>query len=73
MLRYKALKMKNDEFDCICYGLVAQKFENSNWNTIAAIKDISCDKEFVISLAEKCTAGQLDPVHILDVVLDAIS
>ena len=72
MLRYKVFKMKNDELNCICYGLAAEIFENGIWNTIAAVEDVSCDKRFLSVLAEKCTAGQLDPIHIFDVVLDAI-
>jgi len=73
LLRYKTFKIKNDEFDCICYGLAAEKLENGAWNTVAIVKDVSPYEEFVSALAQKCTSGQLDPIHILDIVLDAIS
>ena len=73
MLRYKAVKTENRELKCTCYGLVAEKFENESWNTVGIIEDVSSSKEFVMSLARRCSSGQLDPIHMLDVVLDAIS
>jgi len=73
LLRYKTVEMFNIELNCICYGLVAEKFENENWIAVAVIKDISGDKKFVTDLAQNCSLGQLDPIHMLDVVLDAIS
>lgn len=39
----------------------------------AYISDVSCDAAFAAALAERCTRLQLDPVHLLDVILDAIS
>ena len=37
------------------------------------ISDVSLDRAFVEALARRCTAAQLDPCHLLDVVEDAIS
>lgn len=36
------------------------------------LHDISCDPNFVDTLAEACTRLQLDPCHLLNVVLDAL-
>ena len=72
LLRYSAVEMENREFKRVCYSLVAEKFENKSWKTVAVVEDVSCSKKFVTALANRCTAGQLDPIHILDVVLDAI-
>lgn len=38
----------------------------------AAVVHISCDREFVARLAERCTRGQLSPEHLMDVVQDAL-
>ena len=36
------------------------------------ISDVSLDRALVEALARRCTAAQLDPCHLLDVVEDAI-
>lgn len=36
------------------------------------ISDISTDEDFVAALARKCTSGQLDPIHLLDVIEDSL-
>ena len=36
------------------------------------ISDISTDKNFVADLARRCTLGQLDPIHLLDVIEDLL-
>lgn len=37
-----------------------------------AVENISCDREFVARLAERCTRGQLALEHLIDVVTDAL-
>ncbi|WP_366926308.1 DUF6514 family protein [uncultured Intestinimonas sp.] len=39
----------------------------------ACIPDISYNKDFVETLAQRCTRGQLSPTHLLDLVLDALA
>lgn len=39
---------------------------------VAALSDISTDKAFVQNLAQKFTDGQLYPIHLLDVIEDAL-
>ena len=36
------------------------------------ISDVSTDENFVAALARKCTAGELDPVHLPDVIEDSL-
>ena len=55
------------------YGIVASVLENDVCTYAACIPDISRDKAFVDALAQRCTDGQLSPMHLLDVVLDALS
>ena len=40
---------------------------------VAYIPDISCNRAFVEELAHRCNEEQLSPMHLLDVVLDALS
>lgn len=56
----------------ITYGMIAEQTCGTDWNEVRVIRDISCDKFFVDQLAEKCTWGQLDPIHMMDVVYDSI-
>ena len=72
MFRYRAVKMINIEGH-ICYGLLAENLINGSWQPAAFVSDVSCNEQFVLNLAAKCIAGQLDPIHIRDVVIDAIS
>lgn len=55
------------------YGILASVLENDACAYVAYIPDISCDKAFVEELAHRCNEGQLSPMHLLDVVLDALS
>ena len=48
-----------------------QKTECS-WREIAFVSDVSTDRAAVEQLARRCTEGQLDPIHLLDVVEDAL-
>lgn len=39
---------------------------------VAFVSDVSTDRAAVEQLARRCTEGQLDPIHLLDVVEDAL-
>ena len=43
------------------------------WICIAYIPNISCDRAFIGELAHWCNVGRISPMHLLDVVLDALS
>jgi len=55
------------------YGILAEVRKDGSCSYAAYIPDISCNKAFVDDLAQRCTNGQLSPMHLLDVVLDALS
>lgn len=50
------------------YGIVGEDGRGHS----TAVENISCDREFVARLAERCTRGQLAPEHLMDVVQDAL-
>lgn len=54
------------------FGIAAQKEVAGHWQTCCRVSDISTDPIFVENLAARCTAGQLEPVHLLDVIEDAL-
>lgn len=54
------------------FGIQAFSVSPTGAEEVSLISDVSCDPAFVSRLAEKCTQLQLDPVHLLDVVLDAL-
>lgn len=56
----------------VSYGIRALALESGRQNEAAYISDVSCDERFVAGLADRCTRLQLDPGHLLDVVLDAL-
>ena len=59
-------------FRRMSYGIMASTEENGTCTYTAYIPDISCNKDFVDTLAQRCARGQLSPMHLLDVVLDAL-
>ena len=66
---------KNDAILCgpIAPPCVGQEFDPQG-STIHSvlIPDISCDKNFVAKLAERCTTGQLLAEQLCEVVYDAL-
>ena len=54
------------------YGIAALLFTDLDWELQAYVSDISPDGSFVLALAQRCTRGQLSPIHLLDVVLNAL-
>ena len=73
MFRYQAVEMYCYKDGYTTYGILADKLEGNDWKPVAFVADVTCNKEFAIELSNKCTAGQLDPIHIYDVVTDFIS
>ena len=54
------------------FGIVAFKICGGKRQQEAFASDVSTDRDFVEELAERCTAAQLDPIHLKDIVLDSI-
>jgi len=70
--RYRAIETNPEKGGYVSYGLLAEQFQNGNWIPITFIPDVSCSKAFVFHLAKLCTAGQLDPIQLPDVIMDAL-
>ena len=55
------------------YGILAKSYEGGVMQDAAIIPGFSYDKEFVLGLLERCERNQLSPLHLFDVVTDALS
>ena len=54
------------------YGLLAKEYLDDRWVNVAAVAPFASDRGKVLQIAEKCSAMQLSPIHILDVVMDCL-
>ena len=72
LYHFKVTELYNPAFRQKTYGIAATTEENGICTYTAYIPDISCSRDFVEALAKRCTEGQLNPIHLLDVVLDAL-
>ena len=54
------------------FGIRAFQKTECGWREVAFVSDVSTDRAAVEQLARRCTEGQLDPIHLLDVVEDAL-
>ena len=54
------------------FGIAILQFVKHGWKQIDSISDVSTDYNFVAKLAQRCTRGQLHPVHLIDVIQDSI-
>lgn len=72
MYRYEVLKMRSIMVSRHPYGILCKEKENDRWVTVAVAAPFSNSLEAVSQLAEKCTALQLCPEQMLDVVVDFI-
>lgn len=56
----------------ISFGILALCVQFGCHQPLRYVADVSPDEHFVETLAARCTAQQLDPSQLLDVVEDAI-
>ena len=54
------------------YGILASVLESNACTYVACVPDISCDRCFVEELAHRCNEGQLSPMPLFVVVVDAV-
>ena len=54
------------------FGIIALQIIDLEWEQVNFISDVSPCLSFVTALAQRCTRCQLDPIHLFEVVLDAI-
>ena len=75
MFRFRPVKqfLSSPELGDYCsYGIHAFVSTPSGYSDAGLVSDISCDLQFVSRLADRCTRPQLDPMQLMDVVLDSL-
>ena len=70
---YRINEIFNTEFGVTIYGISVLQRKDGQMHMVCSVEDISSDKYFVTQLAERCQRLQLDYLHFMDVILDAIS
>ena len=68
---YKIVETRDLLLRHTSYGILAERMEDGVTKDAALIPDISCDSAFVLQLVKRCERNQLDPSHMLDVVMAA--
>lgn len=74
-VRYQAVcsPVPNDPAGACTYGLECLTDRQGAWVQWDCIEDVSPSRENVLSLAARCNALGLSPLHFRDVVLDSIN
>ena len=75
MFRFRPVKqfLSSLELGDYCsYGIHAFVSTPAGYSDAGLVSDISCDLQFVSLLADRCTRLQLDPMQLMDVVLDSL-
>lgn len=54
------------------FGISAQEQVQGVWVQRSFVSDVSVQQQLVEELTRLCTDGQLDPVHLMDVVEDLL-
>lgn len=76
MFRFRPVKqfLFSDELgEYVSYGIHVFLLTPAGCAEAGFFSDISCDPGFVELLARRCTREQLDPLHLPDIVADALS
>ena len=55
------------------FGILALRLEAGQRQKVCLIADVSTSRSFAADLADRCTAGQLDPRQLNDVIEDALA
>lgn len=78
--------MQRGSLGLICYQIVRQEFDSPELGRytsygiaalslpegtrLAFVADVTTSRDAAAELADRCTAGQLDPGQLMDVILD---
>ncbi len=71
MYRYEIVQMDHAVHEC--FGILGRQNQGGIWFPVVVAAPFSSDREAVSKLAERCTACQLIPEHLIDVVIDFVS
>ena len=71
-------KVEQTLFSCelgryTAFGIAAQKRVPDSWRQIAFVPDICTNAQQAQRLAQLCTQGQLEPIHLMDVIEDFVA
>lgn len=72
LYRFRVIETEDSFLGGRSYGIVGEESCSAGWVPAACVPNISCRLPFVTQLAERCNRYQLSPVHLRDVVMDAI-
>ena len=74
MLWYRVVtqRIKTPGGKALSYGLAVYRFRFCCVRKIMQIEDVSCDRGLVYRLAWDATIGQLETVHLYDVIIDRL-
>lgn len=75
---YQYLAVEQTLFNCelgryTAFGIAAQKRAPDGWRQIAFVPDICTNTQQAQRLAQLCTQGQLEPIHLMDVIEDFVA
>ena len=73
LYRYEVMKIQSLFALHNSYGIICREDQGELWTAVAIVAPFSSDLDTITRLAEKCTALQLSPDHLVDVVSDFIS
>ncbi len=76
MFLYRSIRQKmcTPELGCyITFGLLTLQLLSGRCRKVCLVPDVSTSEAFVRTLAAQCTAAQLDPRHLEDVIDDALA
>ena len=55
------------------FGICAYALTGGEWNEVARVCDVATDLALVVALCERCNRGKLAPIHLIDVIMDALN
>lgn len=67
MYRYEVMKIQSLFALHNSYGIICREDQGELWPAVAIVAPFSSDLDTITRLAEKCTALQLSPDHLVDV------
>ncbi|MBQ7337369.1 MAG: hypothetical protein IJW40_02830 [Clostridia bacterium] len=70
MIRYLPFKERLWQDEVGFYDTYGIRALDESGSCVALISDVSTDEPTVVALCDKCTRGQLAPLHLYDVVED---
>lgn len=69
---FESTVMEPDGQQRKAYGIRVCRQLDGEWSCESEMPDITGDTDFITRLADTCTSCELDPIHLRDVVHDAL-